>query len=413
MKAVKAANASDEAVQPNFVADTYLAALIYWVKCQHSLGRTVVSTEVNVALAEKWMEQKERDDHCDKMHGSDPLAPPDFKDDKDWPKVKAYYESFFAKKRGVAVAPLAYVIRQSDDPANINATFDTIDQLRIDSTPHTGENFLQDNRFVFDALDSGLAGKAAHTHIRVFEKRRNGRQAWFALCSYYDGLAQLSKRADVAKAAIEGSRFDGKTSRYTFDKFVAVHKGANAELEHPDVNEPYSEKQKVQNLLDRITDSRLANAKESVLTCPQKSRDFDQAVAHLSTVLNAHLRQGASAKRTISQVSGSAKVGGKGGGRKRTRRKGRNPIGHIPAAEYNKLSPEQREKLRQQREKAKDAKSLHRQVAELSTVVDELLERKEPPQGPSEKDGAAPAAGAQFGPAAHNRKRSAAADDRV
>jgi hypothetical protein len=60
MKAFKASNTANNAIQTNFVADTYLTTLICWMKCQHSLGHKG-STDVNISLAEKWMEQKEHD----------------------------------------------------------------------------------------------------------------------------------------------------------------------------------------------------------------------------------------------------------------------------------------------------------------------------------------------------------------
>jgi hypothetical protein len=50
---------------------------------------------------------------------------------------------------------------------------------------------------------------------------------------------QLSKHVDVAKRSINGSHFDGKSSHYTFNKFVLVHKDVHAEPELLDVNEPY------------------------------------------------------------------------------------------------------------------------------------------------------------------------------
>lgn len=392
----QAANVSEaNRIRPNIVGQANLEALIYWVKSRKAIGETVTAEEVNEDLAQEWAAQKERDDRTDEVHKTNQSEAPKFKQESDWPKFKEHFESVLFTTRGVSLAPVAYVVRDSVAPPADGTVFDGLDDRRIQCTPHDGEDYRQDNGIVFDMLDKILSEcKGAYAHIRKFKKKRDGRAAWMALCRYYDGDAHSNKRATVAKNTIENLVFDGKR-RFTFDKFVEEIKNAHVELESPDVNDPYTEKRKVEKLCQNIKDARLSNALEHVLTNAKLNANFDAAVDHLSKILNFKSTTEAGG-RTISQVQQVPGDGGKRG----KKRKG----SFVPKSKWNKMTDAQKQAVFKKRE---EEKAKNRIIKEMQSKI-ASLEKKFDGQGNGDEqkeDDAAPRRPTQpqFGSAAHQR----------
>jgi hypothetical protein len=69
-------------------------------------------------------------------------------------------------------------------------------------TPHTGDLFKKDNGMIYDELKALLVNIPAYTWIRAFDCTRNGRQAWFALISHYEGTNEQNRVKDAAYATI-------------------------------------------------------------------------------------------------------------------------------------------------------------------------------------------------------------------
>jgi hypothetical protein len=295
------------------------------------------------------------------------------------------------------------VIRPNAMPGPADGDYADDDEMRILRTSHDSRYFKTDNKLVFDTLNQALTDNIAHSHILKHSSSKNGREAWFDLCRYFDGSAQLSKRADSAKARLDENYFDGKSKRFGFDKFVAIETECHAELEHPDVNQGYSAREKVERMLTRVTDPRLENAKEMIESDPDKRQNLEAALAHLSTILNQKNRskKGGGFDRNISQVAS-----GKHKQKQRGKKRGAEETPWLSREEYRKLGKKAKKELWAKRKKEKDnEKEKEKDVvlAQLSSKLDKLEKKLDGKTDEQESDDGS--SSGQFGAGAHQSKR--------
>lgn len=285
------ANAADPPDNPpnlknSLVAEHRLLGLIYWVKVERSFGRQVTSAQINEQLADRWKQLEARDARQDKLMESVTFKPPPLKTEKDWVSYKTYVVSFTKKIRNVAPVRMAYLIRSNDDPMPGTTDFADEDDRRVKTYPLAGEDFETDNKQLFDYLEESLTDTSFYCHIKGYARMKNGRGAWLALVNALEGDAHLGIRATRAKQRLQTVIYDGKSKRFTFDQYVSVHKDAHAELELPEINEPYTPVQKVEAFLLNILDPKLDGYKMTCHTEQEKRNDLEKTIAYLHMVIS-------------------------------------------------------------------------------------------------------------------------------
>ena len=288
-----------------------LCALNYWVNRQILRGVALVETEFDAdalvtALADYPIEDMKRE-------ATDSVTKPEsFAYDKwvDWQDSVITYLK--GKKNVTKTVPLYYVIRPSNPPVVLNEE----DEIIFNAT-HTGAAYSTDNKTVHQTLTELTNGTDADQWIKQHRRTQDGRAAWLGLCNHYDGPAEGDKRVAIARHDIKIIHYRNESS-FSFEKYSTRLKSAFTTL--ATYNQPRSEIEKVEILLDQIStnDARLVT---SIGICrDQHATTFEDACTYLSKEIatiypqhqpNAFGRRGKGGKKP--QVRGIHAVKTKGG----------------------------------------------------------------------------------------------------
>ena len=288
-----------------------LCALNYWVN--RRILRGVVPTEAHfnaaalaTALADYPIEDMRRES-ADSV-----TKPASFVYDKwvDWQDSIITYLK--GKKNVTKTVPLYYVIRPLLPPANPSEE----DEI-IFNANHTGAAYTADNVTVHQILTELTNGTDADQWIKQHRRTQDGRAAWTGLCNHYDGPAEGDKRVAIARHDVKIVHYRNESS-FSFEKYSTRLKSAFTTLST--YNQPKSEVEKVEILLDQIStnDPRLVT---SIGICrDQHATTFEDACTYLSKEIttiypqhqpNAFGRKGKGGKKP--QVRGVNAVKTKGG----------------------------------------------------------------------------------------------------
>ncbi|MGH3055021.1 MAG: hypothetical protein ACRDL7_08605 [Gaiellaceae bacterium] len=234
---------------------------------------------------------------------------------------------------------------------------------------------------MYGVLKSLLLEGPGWNWIIHLDQSRDGRKAWQALKSHYEGDSNVNRNKDEAYASIASATYQGERKNFTFETYMNIHQRAHQDLQR--LGEPVPEMKKVRDFLLHIHDPLLTAGKSTVLATTTMLENFTEASNFLS---NFVVRTKAMSK-TERQVSGveagrgrtNRSRGGRGRGRGRGARAGRggrnnnnsNDIDryHTPE-EWGKLSGGQRAKILQARENKKRNASAITKSEEDTTPTD-------------------------------------------
>ena len=227
--------------------------------------------------------------------------------------------------RGIA---LDYVIDQTEraktrstqirDEINVDdANLGDYDYYRSHAV-HFGDQYKKDNSAVWTILKNALLNTPCYNHISSFNNTKNGRKAWFALRQHYQGEDFEQRLRDAAFVKLTRTFYKGETNRFSFEKYVDIHKEAHKMLEDAGYNggQGLDDATKVQHFKTGIqTDAGLEHSLSSVRANP-RLQQFTPLVSFLSAevehkTLRKQQLRGAK-DRQVSQVK-SDRGGGKNG----------------------------------------------------------------------------------------------------
>ena len=179
----------------SYLAQKRLSILTFWVNRRQRLGETITAPEFTVQVSEaagRLMAFEDQEDETTAVK-----APSEFTAVTKWKAFKEGAIAFFNSQKGRGQIPLAYVIRDIEVP-DPNGIYESEHQRLIAVTPLQGIEFSEDNGKVFDYLKSWTLNGPAWTWMRTFNQTRDGRGAWLALLSHYEGEAQRDQVKDNA-----------------------------------------------------------------------------------------------------------------------------------------------------------------------------------------------------------------------
>ena len=194
-----------------------------------------------------------------------------------WRDFERLFPMYLSGFKGAQHASLEYILRPAIPPDHVHL------EQRVQELydyPLTGRHFTEDNHATYRLLADLLAGTEGMSWIEAFQSSQNGRAAWIALKSHYDGGGQKEKRVPQAEALI-ASLFYKNESVFPFEKFSTGLLDAYRELFLAE--RPVPEYDKVKRMLEKvvITHGRIEVVKHQVR---QDFRaDFQGALDFLST----------------------------------------------------------------------------------------------------------------------------------
>lgn len=269
--------------------------------------------------------------------------------------------------------PLAYVTREEaivagQPPALANNlphsdVYGSVETELIALATHAHPLYRDDNAEVYYALEEATRGTQYAASLKPFQRGKDGRAALFAIKNQYAGEDKWESERKRQEEVMHNRIWKGQ-SNFSLEKFVAQHRNAFVMLQQCAEHIAYqlpNERTRVTYLLDNIqcADATLQAAIAAVRqdkAVGGMMNDFEAAVSYLLPSDPVAKRRTAGAKRDqtqISDVSGeekteSAEVSAVSG-TKPSRGKTGVEFRFYKKKEYDKLTREQKEELREHR----------------------------------------------------------------
>ena len=265
---------------------------------------------------------------------------------KDWTPFKEKFMQLLDLTLGAHNLPIRYVV---DSTIRIHlrahaarSEVDTIDledeNTFTTSIVHFGPGYKNDNKLVWNLLVNALLDKPGYNHISSFSNSKNGRGAWFALRTFYEGENYLKNLREVAFNKLHNTFYRGETNQYNFEKYVNSHKQAHKMLQDAQFNNGtgMDNAMKVQYFRQGIKSEAgievaLATSRSNV-----QYENFDALISFLAAEVEHHKLQKAQLNNPNRRLSAAQKNGGRrgngiGGNSNNGNGKGGKPKGPYPS----------------------------------------------------------------------------------
>jgi hypothetical protein len=281
------------------------------------------------------------------------------------------FRDYLHRTIGVRTIPLAYVIRPTVAVPPIGPIaagaphlleHEAIENELIARASHAHPLYREDNSNVYYKLEEATRATSYAASIKPFQRTKNGRVAWLALLNQYAGKDKWEAKIKRHEQLLHTRLWKGQ-SNFTLDRCIAQHRNAfvsmQAAAEHITYQLP-NEHSRVGYLLDAIqsSDAGLQAAMASIKTDQDPDglrNNFEAAATHLLPYDPVQRKRSdhAGGKRGAADISAvtheEADISAFGA------KKGISKTGvHLryhPSSEYQKLTSEQKDELREWREK--------------------------------------------------------------
>jgi len=309
--------------------------------------------------------------------------PGKFKDERKWPEWEKAFVNYLSVIPGVNGVPLSYVVRDAVEPEEATE-YQTFNERMIARAPHTGQYYVADSRRVHYLLTGYLTGEPSATWIRNISKHQDGRRDMISLRRHYAGEGNSTRRISDAKRIQTTLHYKSERA-LPFNKFLDSLQKMFTIFEEE--NEPLTERAKVDELLTKTQNPSLSAAIAQLrFQLNTEGVTFTVAANHLNSAVaqtpDYQMARKISAANTDVQQRGGGRGrrgrGGRGGrGGRLGRGGGRGSYGskgkdgspntsYYSPAEWNKLSFEERDKIRKERDRKGEQGGSKRSIGDLS-----------------------------------------------
>ena len=139
---------------------------------------------------------------------------------------------------------MEYVVNTTPRNATrANATREEVDDIDLEEAEvykqgavHFGDAYKLDNKTVWNKIHTLLVDQPTYNHISNFATRKNGRGAWLALITFYEGEDFCQRLRETAFNKLQVIFYRGETMRFSFEKYVNIHKEAHKMLQDAGFN---------------------------------------------------------------------------------------------------------------------------------------------------------------------------------
>ena len=249
--------------------------LVWWVDDQIKCSITPLAADFTVKVLNQAAIDKRL---CKELTRHEPTT-------KDLGKFDPYdfdtYEDAFInllkQKYSILKEPLAYVMHLDEAPEE----FETAKEHCMFQLLLEGNAFELDNLTVYRELKTFLINSPGWAWIESFDKSEDGHTTFQAWMDHYNGEGKLSKCTAMVKTKLEQIHYKNEHI-LSFEKVTEIMTKCFNTL-HKDVNQHYSDHQKVKKLLKAIQcqDAELITAKS--IMDQQFLRNFVGACSFFST----------------------------------------------------------------------------------------------------------------------------------
>ena len=228
-----------------------------------------------------------------------------------------YRDAFVLKLKAIVSArgfPWVYLINETPrQVTHANAalledvTLDlSNDAIFITMAVHFGPAYKADNKKLWGLLEANLVNTDPFNHIAEFSIRKDGRAAWKALKSHYEGDDYVQKLRNMAMDKLKNTFYRGDTKHFKFEDYLNVHVRAHKNLLDIKYNRGLGldDATKIHHFKAGIQPS--ANLETAItLARPYESQSFRNYTTFLGTEVdskNMRKKQTAQPDRCVSKV---------------------------------------------------------------------------------------------------------------
>jgi hypothetical protein len=211
----------------------------YAIKRRQYCGWQTTAMDLTKTELQKWSKFKQSEEDY-----KEPMDPPTNDGNrglfKDWSKTFKILDRYIGDMRGDdSKIPLGAIIRKLEDPAPMNLgtpnDYLGIIDIMTQHYPHWEYDFdpqqmkrpyfySQDNQHkVLKILLNIFQNTPAYTYIERFERKRDGRGAYWALFDHYLGQPQVTHMVSKALCALDTLQYTGEKKDYNWEKHVNRH----------------------------------------------------------------------------------------------------------------------------------------------------------------------------------------------
>jgi hypothetical protein len=202
--------------------------------------------------------------------------PEKFKLSTKWIVFSESVDTYLNRLKGQGRIPLNYIIRTVETPEE-DEIFTTEQELMVATAPLEGDQFDVDNERVYGVIKQLILEGPAWSYITDnINRTKDGRAAWLALRSHYEGESFLNKQKEEAYKILKNLHYKGERATFTFEHFSGLLTKAYNDLQR--YGEPIIESKKVRDLLNKITDPKLESAKQAVKINSNYKNNFTMAI---------------------------------------------------------------------------------------------------------------------------------------
>ena len=290
--------------------------------------------------------------------------------------------SHLRDRLGCCKVPLSYVIRDNivspalqpliNDSCVGNGYGSLADEL-IERTPHLGSEYAEDNAKVFQIIQDMVQGTSFESSIKSFQRARDGRGAYLALCQHNLGSSKWDKIIDEAEGYAMRREWNGKNVRFTLRSHISKHREAHNEMMRASQFIDYelpNDHTRVGRLIKSITsrDPSIVSAITHIQGNQQQRNDFEAAADFL--LLTAPKPKEQTPGHRISAVKSN-----------QSKRKTIGDTGvefrYYSSHEYNKLSKAQKKELGAWRKDKDNFKLPSQKVSALEQQIAQMKKESE------------------------------------
>ena len=382
----------DPGIPVSMRAENNLKLAGYWVRHQRRISREATAVNITLDNVRKLRELRDLEKEYE--------APDDVPkiDEKDWTKTLEGLSEHLRACPGETKIPLSYVIRKTrevlpelqDPSTNYVDVFDEMvaraPHFQVNNPEVENPTYVNDNHAVWQIVADWCRDNPCWTYVKPFQRRRDGRGAYFGLWNHYLGPNNIDNAATTAERRLETTTYDGEKRRWNFEKFVKIHKDQHTILdnlrEHGYAG--IDERSKVRHLLNGIKTDRLDSVKTRIMSDQVLRNSFDDCV----TLFKDFITQSTSImKNPTLEISALKTEGPTNPPNTSKPNSGKRPHEtvvvedrYFTKAEYQKLTPEQKSALYELRKGRKKPKKrgttpigkLERKVAALQSKIETL-----------------------------------------
>ena len=219
-------------------------------------------------------------------------------DANDWVVFETGTEECLSVIQSHNGVPLSYLLRDDTRRPTLTVTSDR-DTKIFWHAPLTGTAFIHDNKRTWTYLAARCNDTPAWSHIKMFQRAKDGRRAWLALSAFYGGTAENARKIVVARAALETLTWSNESS-FKFNDYATQLVGHFETLDRG--GQPKTDEEKVIKLLGSMStnNSFLSTQMEmnrTGVTFQNAIVDISTSIAQIFPLINVKGR-----KSIISQV---------------------------------------------------------------------------------------------------------------